>query len=111
MTYLQGVPVARLGTLGFGIGAALAGAAGGLLVTVLAINAGAGTAVSVKAFLMIMIGGAGVTSGAILGGLVLGFAEAIGYQMLPGSVTYLAIFTALIVFLIIRPQGIMGKPG
>lgn len=111
VTRLQGVPANKLGVLGFGIGAALAGAAGGLLVTVFAVNAGVGTAVSTKAFTMIMIGGAGVTSGAILGGLVLGFAEAIGYEFLPGSITYLAIFIALIVFLILRPQGIMGRPG
>jgi branched-chain amino acid transport system permease protein len=111
VTRLQGVPANKLGILGFGIGAALAGAAGGLLVTVFAVNAGVGTVVSTKAFTMIMIGGAGVTSGAILGGLVLGFAEAIGYEFLPGSITYLAIFIALIVFLILRPQGIMGRPG
>lgn len=111
VTRLQGVPANKLGVLGFGIGAALAGAAGGLLVTVFAVNAGVGTVVSTKAFTMIMIGGAGVTSGAILGGLVLGFAEAIGYEFLPGSITYLAIFIALIVFLILRPQGIMGRPG
>ena len=48
--------------------------------------------------------------GAILGGVVLGFAEAIGYALFPGSITYLLIFIAMIVFLIIRPQGIMGKP-
>ena len=42
--------------------------------------------------------------------VALGFVEAIGTALLPGSVTYLLIFMALIVFLIVRPQGIMGKP-
>ena len=110
VTRLMGVDSARMSALGFGIGAGLAGIAGGLLVTLFAVNAGAGTSISVKAFIMIMIGGAGVTSGAILGAFVLGLAEAIGYQMIPGTVTYLFIFIALILFLIIRPQGIMGKP-
>ena len=59
---------------------------------------------------MIMIGGAGVVAGSILGAVALGFIEAIGTALLPGSVTYLLIFMALIVFLIVRPQGIMGKP-
>jgi branched-chain amino acid transport system permease protein len=59
---------------------------------------------------MIMIGGAGVVSGAMLGAVVLGFVEAFGYVYLPSSLTYLIIFIALIVFLLIRPQGIMGKP-
>lgn len=110
VTYLMGVNVERLSALGFAIGAALAGIAGGLLVTISGINAGIGTALSTKAFIMIMIGGAGVVAGAILGAVVLGFAEAIGYALVPGSMTYLLIFVALILFLILRPQGIMGKP-
>ncbi len=107
---LMGVNIDRYRALGFGIGAALAGVAGGLLVTLFAVNAGAGTPISIKAFIMIMIGGAGVVSGAILGGVVLGFAEAIGYFFIPGSVTYLLILVGLIVFLVFRPQGIMGRP-
>lgn len=109
-TRLQGINTDMLGAIGFGLGAGLAGAAGGLLITVFAVNSGVGTAVSVKAFTMIMLGGAGVVPGAILGGLLLGFAEAIGYDLFPGSVTYLLIFAFLITFLVIRPQGIMGKP-
>lgn len=109
VTFLQGVNVTRISMLGFGLGAALAGAAGGLLVTIFAVNAGVGTAVSVKAFLMVMIGGAGVTAGAILGAFALGFAEAIGYEVFPGSLTYLLIFIGIIIFLVIRPQGIMGR--
>lgn len=109
-TYLMGVDVDRISAMGFGIGAALAGLAGALLITVSGINAGLGTAISTKAFIMIMIGGAGVVAGSIMGGIALGFAEAIGYALIPGSITYLLIFVGLIVFLIIRPQGIMGKP-
>src|SRR5207249_118627 len=75
---LQGVDIKRYSALGFALGAALAGLAGGLLVTVFAVNAGAGTPISIKAFIMIMIGGAGVVSGAILGAFVLGFSEALG---------------------------------
>ncbi|MDH3663963.1 MAG: branched-chain amino acid ABC transporter permease, partial [Alphaproteobacteria bacterium] len=107
---LQGVRMKTLSAFGFGLGAGLAGLAGGILVSVLSIYSGAGTAISIKAFLMIMIGGAGVMSGAILGAFVLGFAESIGYVFLPGSLTYLIIFVGVILFLIIRPQGIMGKP-
>jgi branched-chain amino acid transport system permease protein len=110
VSHLMGVDVGRISALGFGIGAAFAGLAGGLLITISAINSGIGTAISIKAFIMIMIGGAGVVAGALLGGVVLGFAEAIGYYLFPGSITYLLIFIAMIAFLIIRPQGIMGKP-
>jgi branched-chain amino acid transport system permease protein len=109
-TYLMGVDVDRISAMGFGIGAALAGLAGALLITVSGVNAGIGTAISTKAFIMIMLGGAGVVAGSIMGAVALGFAEAIGYALIPGSITYLLIFVALILFLIIRPQGIMGKP-
>jgi branched-chain amino acid transport system permease protein len=110
VTQLMGVDVNKVSMLGFAVGAALAGIAGGLLVTVFGVNSGMGTAVSIKAFIMIMIGGAGVVSGAILGAVALGFSEAIGYDLLPGSLTYLLIFIGLIIFLVVRPQGIMGKP-
>lgn len=109
-TLLMGVNTARVSTIGFGLGAALAAVAGGLLITVSGVNAGVGTAISTKAFIMIMIGGAGVVSGALLGAVALGFIEAFGYAYIPGSLTYLMIFVALIIFLLIRPQGIMGKP-
>jgi len=110
VTYLMGVDVERISAMGFGIGAALAGLAGALLVTVSGVNAGIGGAISTKAFIMIMLGGAGVVAGSILGAIALGFAEAIGYALIPGSTTYLLIFVGLILFLILRPQGIMGKP-
>lgn len=107
---LMGVDVQRIGNAGFALGAGLAAVAGGLLISVSGVNAGMGTAISTQAFIMIMIGGAGVIAGALFGAVVLGFAEAVGYAFFPGSVTYLLIFVGLILFLLIRPQGIMGKP-
>lgn len=106
---LQGVNVSNYATFGFALGAALAGLAGGLLIATEAVNAGAGTLASIKAFTMIMIGGAGVVSGAIVGAVVLAFAEAIGYYFFPGSLPYLFILLGLIIFLLFRPQGIVGR--
>ena len=106
---LHGVDLNRYGSLGFVLGAALAGVAGALLVVTDSVNAGGGNVVSIKAFIMIMIGGAGVVSGAIVGGFVLAFSESIGYAVIPGSMPYLIILTALIVYLIFRPTGILGK--
>ena len=107
---LQGVNVERYGTVGFALGAVLAGLAGSLLVVISGVNSGLGTWISIKAFIMVMIGGAGVVSGAIIGGFVLGMMESFGYQLLPGGETYLLIFLAMIAFLALRPQGLMGKP-
>ena len=110
VTALQGVNINRCGALGFALGAGLTGLAGSLLATVFAVNSGLGTAVSIKAFIMVMLGGAGVVSGAIAGAFVLGFLESFGYAYIPGSMTYMLIFAGMIIFLVFRPQGIMGKP-
>ena len=109
---LMGVDVDRYSMLGFALGAMLAGIVGGLLVSITGVNLGMGGPTSVKAFLMIMIGGAGVISGAIAGGFILGMMESAGLSLLSayGDVTYLVIFATLMVFLAIRPQGLMGKP-
>ena len=109
---LMGVNVNRYSMIGFALGAMLAGLVGGLLVTITGVNLGMGGPTSIKAFMMVMIGGAGVISGAIVGGFILGMLEAVGLAVLSqyGDITYLAIFIALMVFLAIRPQGLMGKP-
>ena len=109
---LMGVAVDRYAMFGFALGAALAGLVGGLLVTITGINLGMGGPASIKAFMMNMIGGAGVISGAIAGGFILGMMESVGLTVLSeyGDITYLVIFATLMVFLSFRPQGLMGKP-
>lgn len=109
---LMGVNVDRYSMIGFAMGAMLAGTVGGLLVSVIGVSSGIGGAVSIKAFMMVMIGGAGVISGAIIGGFILGMLESVGLSVLHayGDITYLAIFASLMIFLSIRPQGLMGKP-
>jgi branched-chain amino acid transport system permease protein len=109
---LMGVDVDRYTMIGFAMGAMLAGLVGGLLVTITGVNSGIGGPISIKAFMMIMIGGAGVVGGAIAGGFILGMMESVGLTVLReyGDVTYLVIFAALMVFLAIRPNGLMGKP-
>jgi branched-chain amino acid transport system permease protein len=109
---LMGVNVDRYSMIGFALGAMLAGVVGGLLVAITGVNSGIGGPISIKAFLMVMIGGAGVVGGAIAGGFILGMLESVGLSVLHayGDITYLVIFVALMVFLSIRPNGLMGKP-
>ena len=109
---LMGVDVDRYSMLGFALGAMLAGLVGGLLVAITGVNSGIGGAISVKAFMMVMLGGAGVVGGAIAGGFLLGMMESVGLTVLAGygDITYLVIFAALMIFLAIRPHGLMGKP-
>lgn len=109
---LMGVDVEHYGMKGFALGAMLAGVVGGLLVTITGVNLGMGGPTSIKAFMMVMIGGAGVIPGAIAGGIILGFMESILLSALAdyGDITYLVIFVSLMIFLSIRPNGLMGKP-
>ena len=109
---LMGVNVDFYSMVGFSTGALLAGVVGGLLVTITGVSSGIGGAISIKAFLMVMIGGAGVIPGAIAGGFILGMMESVGLTVLRsyGDITYLVIFASLMVFLVIRPNGLMGKP-
>ncbi|MEY9324677.1 branched-chain amino acid ABC transporter permease [Sinorhizobium fredii] len=109
---LMGVKVERYSMIGFALGAMLAGVVGGLLVSITGVNSGIGGPISIKAFLMVMIGGAGVVGGAIAGGFILGMMESVGLTVLReyGDITYLVIFALLMIFLSIRPHGLMGKP-
>ena len=109
---LMGVQVEHYSMIGFAIGAMLAGLTGGLLVAITGVSSGIGGPISIKAFMMVMIGGAGVIGGAIAGGFILGMMESVGLSVLHsyGDITYLVIFGSLMVFLSLRPQGLMGKP-
>ena len=109
---LMGVDADKYSMLGFALGAMLAGVAGGLLAAITGVSSGIGGPISIKAFLMVMIGGAGVVPGAIVGGFILGMTESFGLSYLRayGDITYLVIFASLMIFLSIRPQGLMGKP-
>jgi branched-chain amino acid transport system permease protein len=109
---LMGVRVDRYSMIGFALGALLAGVVGGMLVVITGVNSGIGGSVSIKAFTMVMIGGAGVVGGAIAGGFILGMMESVGLSVLHayGDITYLVIFSVLMVFLSLRPHGLMGKP-
>ena len=107
--YLQGADINRLAWLGFGIGAALAGVAGALIAPVFGIAPGLSGSITLKCFIVMLIGGFGSVGGAIVGSFILGFSESIGYTFLPGTSTFLFIYLAIILLLIFRPQGIMGE--
>jgi branched-chain amino acid transport system permease protein len=107
--YLQGVDINRVSWAGFGIGAALAGVAGGLVAPVFGIAPAISGSMTLKCFLIMMIGGFGSVGGSIAGAFILGFCESIGYAVLPGTFTFLIIYIAIILLLLLRPQGLMGR--
>ena len=107
---LMGINTDRIIALTFAVGSALA-AAGGILVSLLypKIDPLMGVMPGLKAFVAAVLGGIGNITGAMVGGLILGFAEvmAVGY----GSSTYrdAIAFVVLVLILLLRPGGIMGK--
>lgn len=108
---LMGINVERTFVLTFGLGAALAGAAGTLLSPIYTISPQIGGNFAIAAFAVVVLGGLGSVWGAYLGGFLIGLTEAIaGYYIDPAlkQAVWFAIFIAM---LVIRPQGLFGIAG
>lgn len=108
---LMGVNVRRIYALTFGIGALMAGAAGSLLSIIFPISPLAGTDYLGIAFVVCVLGGLGSIAGAMVGGLVLGVIQSFGALFLGPEHGLTIAFVLLIVLLIFKPTGIMGRRG
>jgi branched-chain amino acid transport system permease protein len=108
---LMGVDVKSIYAIAFGLGAALAGCAGVLMALIFPISPLTSSAYLGKAFVVCVLGGLGSVSGALAGGLLLALVEGIGSTLIgPAHATTLS-FVLLIVFLVVRPQGLLGRKG
>ena len=111
MAAILGINTDRIISLVFVIGASMAGLAG-VLVTM---NYGtfdfyAGFIIGIKAFTAAVLGGIGSLPGAMLGGLLLGVAEAQFAGLVNSDYKDVFSFALLVVILIFRPQGLLGRP-
>lgn len=108
---LMGVDVNRVISFTFALGSALA-AAGGVMVGIYfnAVFPTMGLMAGLKAFAAAVLGGIGSIPGALLGGLILGIMEIFGVAYLASSYKDAIAFGILILVLLFRPQGILGKP-
>mgnify|MGYP000654285072 FL=1 len=109
-SYLMGINVNRIISFTFAIGSALA-AAGGVMVGIYynAVWPYMGTMAGLKAFAAAVLGGIGSIPGAMIGGITLGILEILGVAYLSSSYKDAIAFGILILVLIIRPQGLLGK--
>lgn len=108
---LMGVKVKSIYAVAFGLGAAMAGCAGVLLALIFPISPLSATPYLGKAFVVCVLGGLGSVPGAVLGGLLLGLVESFGTMAFGPEHAVTLSFALLILFLIFRPHGLLGKRG
>jgi branched-chain amino acid transport system permease protein len=105
----SGIHLQRVDMIGFGIGVALAAAAGALLAPVFLVYPTNGATSTVKGFEIIVIGGLGSLPGAVIAAFGLAMIESFGSVFVNPSYQDLYGFLFLIAFLILRPQGLFGE--
>jgi branched-chain amino acid transport system permease protein len=104
-----GLDVKHLYALTFGLGAACVGAAGVMLVLIVDVTPSLGPAYTLLAFVIVITGGLGSMPGALLGGVLIGMTEAMAGLIFTPSAKSMFAFAILVLVLLFRPQGIMGK--
>ncbi len=108
---LMGVNVPRTYAITFGLGALMAGAAGPLIAMIFPISPLTGPVYLGKAFVVCVLGGLGSVPGAMVGGLVLGVVESFAALWFGPEHAITASFLLLIVMLVFRPTGLIGRKG
>jgi len=108
MVSALGINVGRVFTGVFVLGAALAGFAGVLGVPVLGLYTGGDTSILLFCLAVVVVGGLGSYEGAIIGSLIIGLIDTYGTAYLP-EISYTILFIPLVVILLVRPQGILGR--
>jgi branched-chain amino acid transport system permease protein len=103
-----GLNVKRLYALTFGLGSACVAIAGCALSVVLEVTPQLGPAMTLLAFVIVIIGGMGSMAGALLGGVLIGMSEALAGLFIAPSAKSMFSFGLLILVLLFRPQGLLG---
>lgn len=106
-----GLDVRRLYAVTFGVGAACVGAAGALMITIIPVTPFLAAEYTLLAFVIVIVGGLGSMTGALMGGLLIGVSEAVAGLLLDPSLKSMFSFGLLIVVLLLRPQGLFGAKG
>ena len=108
---LVGIDANQVAMLTFAISGALAAIAATLYAPINLVYPAMGHLVITKAFVIIILGGMGSVPGAIVGGLIIGFAESFGAYYISTNYKDLIAFALLVVILSLRPQGLFTKAG
>jgi branched-chain amino acid transport system permease protein len=104
---MLGINVDWVSSVAFGLGCALAAAAGGLIAPILFVSPFMGLDMLIKALAVIILGGMGSFPGVVIGGLLLGFVESFGLTYL-GYGANLISFGLIVFVLLVKPTGFLG---
>ncbi len=104
-----GLDVKHLYALTFAIGAACVGAAGAIMTLIIDVTPMLGPTYTLLAFVIVVTGGLGSMPGALLGGVLIGFTEAFAGLLFTPSAKSMFAFGILVLVLLFRPQGLLGK--
>lgn len=106
---LVAIDVPRASAFAFALGGALTAAAGALLSSYYTFNAAMGVTFTMKALIIVIMGGVGDIRGAIVAALLLGLAETAVASLVDPGLTIAATYALFVLVLLIRPQGIFGR--
>jgi len=106
---LMGINVSRMSIIAFGLGSALAATAGALISPTYYIFPQVGSAFTLKAFVITVLGGMGSVVGATLGGVLIGVAESVGGVYFGSGWKEVVVFVLFLLVLLFKPSGLLGK--
>ncbi|MFT3916821.1 MAG: branched-chain amino acid ABC transporter permease [Anaeromyxobacteraceae bacterium] len=106
---LMGINVGAMSVLAFGLGAALAGTAGALISPTYYIFPQVGGTFTLKAFVIVVLGGMGSVIGATLGGIIIGVTESLAAVYVASGLKELVVFVLFLALLLFKPSGLLGK--
>ncbi|MBW8267954.1 branched-chain amino acid ABC transporter permease [Caldovatus aquaticus] len=108
---LVGIDARSYAAFAFALGGAMVAASGVLVSMFLTFNAAMGVVFTMKALIVVIMGGVGNALGALVAGLILGLAEALATGFLDPGLTMAVNFALFLAVLLVRPTGLFGKPG
>lgn len=109
VSQLLGVNVPRIQTITFGLGALLAGISGSLMIPIFMVNPTVGGGFGLIAWVIIVLGGLGSFTGALIGSFIVGFIEAFIGVLISLEIARAVAFLAFILILLFKPAGILGE--
>lgn len=105
---LSGINVPRISALAFAIGGAVTAVGGSLISTFITLDASIGMIFTMKALIIVIMGGVGDIRGAILAAVILGVIETAVATLIDPGLTLVAAYLIFVVILLFRPQGLFG---